>query len=1161
MAAAPLTRVLAHVRSLTGDDLSDQQLLQRYLGTGDEAAFAALVRRHGPLVLGVCRRVLGSGPDPEDAFQATFIVLAKKAATIRKSAAVGSWLYGVAYRVSVKLRNRRQRRQRRDDLLRHTRETPAMGSEPASSANLRELGAILDEELQRLPAPTRDALVLCHLEGLSHQGAAERLGCPLGTVKGRVLRGRELLRRRLQRRGVALSAMALALALTEQARAAVPAALLKATARFASPQFIPAHLAALAEGAAQTIAAGRLKLALFTVLSVGLLGFAAGGTDLEPARAVAAPVQEVAIQPEPKPATTDAFGDPLPEGARARLGTVRWRHGAAVTFIALLPDQQTAVTAANDRFVRVWDLATGKERHRFGPGPMPAPAAGPGVFVVGNGRTHLTAAAVSADGKTVAAHFDDRVIRLWDTTTGKEVGTVTLPKDNFQVGALAFAPEGKTLAIAGVNGTVRLWDLAAGKQVRELGKEAGPTMIFRPGRQSSAAYSPDGKTLVSVRAEDDNMQLVSYLEFWDPETGKLRFTHKAMNQFGVQSPVFSPDGKRFAFANGGEITVLDAATGKVHKQWGPANAFAGYSLVFAADNRGLYGLVVNGPLREWDTDTGKELWSRQAGSPSGPVFLFSASGCLALSPDGKTLALATTGNAVHFLDAATAKEQPAAGAHTRAVQSLAFTPDGKSLVTVGADKSVRHWDTATGKQTSQTSLGGRGFNFAASADGRLVAHDNGQDIIVTDTATQKEVLKVPSQPYSAPRFLFAPDGKALLVRRQNEAMATIYDLATGKERCRMKVANEPNTDQVTPVPIAAEVTEFFFSADSKRLGVLSATRGVTVFDTATGAQLQNIPLKAGEGRPFRGAAFAPDGRTVAVDEGTGVVRIFEVATAQERRVLGKAQELKGGPGMPGIVAYGLIDRVGTSAGTVAFSLDGRLLALAGTDRVVRVFDVATGKELAAFAGHQAAVDTLAFAPDGRSLASGSGDTTALVWNVDSLSARAGPPLKALADAEIGVSWDALASDDAAAGGTAVNSLVGSPKETLALLKGKLRPPPAVDAAAVAKLLDQLDSGEFKARQKAQVDLLALGDQVVPYLAKALAGKLPLETKRRLEVLHGKLTGITLSGERLRLARAVEVLERIGNAEARQLLQTLADGPAGSLETTQARAALARLGKQ
>src|SRR5436309_1554217 len=175
MATAVLSTVLHHLHALTDDELTDAQLLERFVRTGDGATFAGLVRRHGRLVLGVCRRLLGGGPDAEDAFQATFLVLARRAGAIRKQAAVASWLYGAAYRISLQLKLQRARRRQRENAgdvsLEHIAERQTMRADPAARASLRELGTILDEELQRLPAGCREGLVLCHLEGLSHAEA------------------------------------------------------------------------------------------------------------------------------------------------------------------------------------------------------------------------------------------------------------------------------------------------------------------------------------------------------------------------------------------------------------------------------------------------------------------------------------------------------------------------------------------------------------------------------------------------------------------------------------------------------------------------------------------------------------------------------------------------------------------------------------------------------------------------------------------------------------------------------------------------------------------------------------------------------------------------------------------------------------------------------
>ena len=367
------------------------------------------MHRHGKLVFTVCRRVLGTGPDQDDAFQATFAVLATKHAGIRKQGSVASWLY-VAYRLALQLKARRTRRQKREGNcgdLDQFLETPAMRVDPAARAILSELGTILDEELQLLPAGWRDALILCHLEGLSTAEAARRLGWPHGTLKGRLQRARERLRQRMQRRGVTLSAMGLALVLTEQAMATVPAKLVRAAVRWAAPKAIPASILALAEGAAPTLVVSKRTLALIAIFAMGLLGLtagmmpfpAAGAARSTPPRA-GQQVGRAEPQAREEAGKRDAFDDALPPGAVARLGTVRWRHGAPPHFVALLPkgegESSTVVSAAADGFIRLWDLATGKELHRFGQGAPKEPPSGLQIL------RPLVVAAVSADGKLLA---------------------------------------------------------------------------------------------------------------------------------------------------------------------------------------------------------------------------------------------------------------------------------------------------------------------------------------------------------------------------------------------------------------------------------------------------------------------------------------------------------------------------------------------------------------------------------------------------------------------------------------------------------------------------------------------------------------------------------------------------------------------------------------
>jgi RNA polymerase sigma factor (sigma-70 family) len=225
MADRHLSFVLDHVRKLAAvqapDPPAERDLLNRFVTRGDEAAFAALVERHAAMVFGICRRVLGHAHDAEDAFQAVFLVLARRAGSVRKIDSLGSWLHGVAYHVATNLRRDRGRR--------CAREASAAGrARPAGAedAARREAGDVLDEELVRLPERFRAPLVLCYLEGKSREEAARELGWSPGTLRGRLGRGRELLRARLGRRGLALAAPVFGVALSEGgAPAGVPSGL------------------------------------------------------------------------------------------------------------------------------------------------------------------------------------------------------------------------------------------------------------------------------------------------------------------------------------------------------------------------------------------------------------------------------------------------------------------------------------------------------------------------------------------------------------------------------------------------------------------------------------------------------------------------------------------------------------------------------------------------------------------------------------------------------------------------------------------------------------------------------------------------------------------------------------------------------------------------
>ncbi len=334
MAEGQLRNVLQHIRKLAalrtvGKGL-DCELLERFVTHQDEAAFAALMERHGPLVLSVCRRVLRHVQDAEDACQATFLVLARKAASIRKRDSVASWLHGVAYRVARKLKATAARRRVPESL---PVDLPAAETTPETT--WREVQVVLDEELQRLPDKYRAPLVLCSLEGKTRDEAAQQLGWTEGTLRGRLERGRERLRARLSRRGLTLSAALLATMLSQSTAATalpaslvggiVPAASALAAGKATATGLVSPSVAALVEGVVQTMLVAKLKIIVWAALAIGVLSAGAGVLAYQ--KAVPEAVSEgKAGPPQPPPpraeATRIVLQDVQQKGQQERLQTL-----------------------------------------------------------------------------------------------------------------------------------------------------------------------------------------------------------------------------------------------------------------------------------------------------------------------------------------------------------------------------------------------------------------------------------------------------------------------------------------------------------------------------------------------------------------------------------------------------------------------------------------------------------------------------------------------------------------------------------------------------------------------------------------------------------------------------------------------------------------------
>jgi RNA polymerase sigma factor (sigma-70 family) len=1167
MAMAQMGTVLRDLRRLLdgqgADDLGDGELLRRFAGRRDEAAFAALVARHGPLVWGVCCRVLGGEQDAEDAFQATFLVLATQAATIRKAEAVAGWLHGVAHRLSLaakKAAARRRRHERQaaeatggrprdpggeprrgqegaDDEEHPGGRQTAMQDDPLTEASRREALAVLDDELARLPAPYRAPLVLCYLQGKTNDEAARLLGCPSGTLKTRLSRGRELLRARLARRGLSLSAPALAAVLGQaQAVARPPAGLcagavraaLDFTARATVAGAAGARAVALVQGVLRTMTHGKLLLALFVTLIAGLLGVAAALYQA----AAAQPAAQGPLKPR-QPPGADAQGEPLPPGALVRLGSLRFRHSQPVSDVAFFRDGKTLATVGQDRVVRLWDVGSGTFLRRLDVKAPASPAGG-----------HFFVVAFAPDGKTLASSDREGTIRLRDTATGRELGRLGDFKKG--VAALTFSPDGKTLAAADPDGRIGFWDVAGRREVRHL-NAPDPRSRYQGilGNPSTLRFSPDGKYLASITT-DNNPQLGHRITFrlWELAGGKVlrKIDQSEGPPQWVAFAAFSPDSKRVAWSLvSGKVVVADTRTGAEQFEL-PVGRSGNARLVFAPNGDTLFTQASREGIRAWNVRTGKKErdFPKRTSEGRGGGHLEGSPAGMAICPAGRTLAVAGDGNRVRLIEVATGRDRLDDEGHRVGIESLSYRVDGKVVTSSSRDGVVRAWVVATGEPRPQPPPPANSAAHRFSPDGKTVA-SLGLDrtLRIVDTATGKARVEAKMGWDRYASLAFSADGSTLAFWGSNDGRIRLWHAPTGKELAAVRVRPREQiiTDKTTPLEAPT------LSANGRYLAWRGRDNAVHVWDVASGKERGRMPVA----RPtvIRASVLANDGRSLLALTGDGRIALWEVPTGKERCCFAEQFQVVPGP------------RRLTGPQVLALARDGGLVAAAGGDGKVRVWDGLTGKELARFEGHEGAVTALAFAPDGKTMASAGADTTALVWDLSALGrGKKAAPLSAKAAA---AHWKALAGVSASEAYEAIAALAADPERAVPLLRKRLKPG-RVDAREVEKLVAALDGNNFAARQKATDELRKLGELALPQLRKALAGQLTLEARRRLEELVSLATGEVPGGDDLRVWRAVEVLERIGTAEARQVLRRLAEAMPPTRRNAPACEALDRLGR-
>jgi WD40 repeat protein len=919
----------------------------------------------------------------------------------------------------------------------------------------------------------------------------------------------------------------------------------------------------LADLVVQTAPLARLSLTLAAVLALTLAGLAAA---LRPSPAPGAAGEGAALPgpvvvAPPLPVARDLQGDLLPDGASARLGTTRWRHGGVTGFVAFLPDGKSVVSFSVDRVFHVWEFPSGKEIRRFGPGvdaPLPLPV---------RWRSTEVPVALSDDGKVLAFHISEVEIQLYDVATGKKLATL---EQGGHLTSLAFSPDGRHLAVRDMIGTLTIWDWKA----RKAQRIAVPHR-FVIGETPSLTYSPDGKLLAMTSNSSTHSSTIKLV---DPRKGKGEQVHTLQTdqERYIRMVLFAPDSKLLACLDRSDVVrLIEVATGKQVgkfqlKERGPAG------MAFSRDGKSIFTRsMFRQTVSEWDVATGKELRSIGPVGQQDPIHGDLMLPRPALTPDGKTLAFAGVDHSLHFLDLAAGKEVHGAGRHTMPLMAVGWRPDGRGLWTQGYGKVLRQWDRVTGKEVGPMTLPVNAYQAVLSADARYLATapflNKGGKIV--SLATGKEVGQIPPQGpqdkvISPTSMVFSSDGAFLAVRWERTQQLEIYAVAPltlpsppadgGEGRVRGKLLH---TIGVTATPSEMNVNGLAcwpvmaFSADGKLLAAYSAAEVLAVWETANGRLLTSLSLTGNS--PYAGVAFTPDGRCLAVETSDGDVVLWELASGKPRRVFAaKGARPKGPKAVLAPAKFWFFEPVAAPPANIAFSPRGELLVYGAPAGGIHVWQVRTGQELASFRGHTGVINAFAFSPDGKTLASAGADTTALTWDLSAALARP-LPRRDFTDAELKARWEALASADARQAFSAMCDLAGAPAQAVALLNRHLRPAPALDPERVNRLLADLGDPALKVRQKATADLLQLDGRLVPLIDKALAAKPALEQQKRLEKIREALTSFVLTEEKLGLYRAVEVLERIGTPQARQLLRRLAGGAPGALATTAARQALQR----
>jgi WD40 repeat protein len=811
------------------------------------------------------------------------------------------------------------------------------------------------------------------------------------------------------------------------------------------------------------------------------------------------------------------------------MGTARLHYGKPLGPVVFTSDSKTlAVVVSEEKSQRLLlsNAATGKVNREL---KLAHPAVRSILF--------------TPDDKFFALLSAGGEVEIVSVATGKTVRE--LDTDRWRVSSIALSPDGRTLA-GGCSGyldkpnVIQLWDLATGKRLHVLDGHRTPVQ--------GVALSADGKRLLSASYDVSGTPgtrvprlLHGTICIWDMPTGKLR---KQINQLGEYNQ-FSSDGRTMAYwGKDRSIHLFDLDIVKEIAHLPGKDA----TFLFLPDGKTLATTRDHEMMTLWETTTGRKL--RQFQGPRG------SEGHLgAVSPDGKVI-VASSPHVIRLWDVAKGELLHPARGHLDEVTCLAFSPDGKTVVSGSKDQTLRLWEARTGKRLlthhkHQSPITAVAF----SPDGKTGASgDHANNIHLWDVATGKLLHRLEPQPFEEVEWgtgilclAFSVDGKSLRAgsivsqitagRLDMTGMLSEWDTLTGKAIRRDK------EELGCPIALSAN-GKLSAGVSFTNLEIFKAEQALLV--RRAGSERITCRLNGGVNERVEQAVFSGDGKTLAVRSALSSPGFFGGG-----RDVYLYRLLEVGSG-------GVILEKQIRLDSLCLSPDGKLLASLDSQdgTVIQLCDPLTAQMRGKLSGHLGKVNCFAFSPDGKLLASGGSDQQVLVWDTTAPAFRAKSPVNA-DNLDLDQLWTDLAGK-AQRGYQAVGMLGAIPSRSVPFFRERLRPVAPASAATIAKAIEDLESKNFRQRQKAIAALEKLGDLAEPALRQVLKEKPSLELSRHVRELLVKVEQGEAVPARLRESRAITALERIGTPEARQLLLDLSKGAPGARLTEDGRAALERL---